>query len=182
MANSLADQLLKAGLVDAKQADAAERAKQKAKRSQNKKPKAQRKPAKPKAQPSAEQLAKQAKDRELNDRRNEARKQREIAAQIKQLVEANRHPPADPDKAEPFYFENKGKIKTLYVGAATRKMIGDGRLKIVNANGAFELVPPDIANKIAQRNPAMVIELPKEEKPAEDDPYAAYEVPDDLMW
>lgn len=182
MGNSLADQLLKAGLVDEKQAQAAERDKAKAKRQQNKQPKAVRKKNKPKPKPSPEQLAKQAKDKELNERRNAARKQKEIAAQIKQLVEGNRYPPSDPEQSEPFYFENKGKIKSLYISEPTRKMLGDGRLKIVNANGVFELVPPEIAEKIRERNPSMVIDLPEEQSAEEDDPYAAYEVPDDLMW
>ena len=61
-------------------------------------------------------------------------------------------------------------------------MITAGRLVIVNANGKFELVPPAIAEKIRQRNPSLVIDLPEEKAPAEDDPYADFKVPDDLMW
>ena len=61
-------------------------------------------------------------------------------------------------------------------------MITAGKLKIVNDNGVFELVPPAIAEKIRQRNPSLVIDLPDEQSPAEDDPYADYKVPDDLMW
>jgi len=179
--NSLQDQLLQAGLVDKEQVNRANKAKKKEQRQQ---PKAKKKARKPALSPEQQQARaeKAARDRELNERRNEARKQREIAAQIKQLVDANRHPASDPENDVPFYFENKGKIKTLHVGEKTRDMITSGRLVIVNANGKFELVPPDIAEKIRERNPSLVIDLPAEEKPAADDPYADYQVPDDLMW
>jgi len=179
--NSLQDQLLQAGLVSKEQVSKANKSK---KQKQRQQPKAKKKAQKPTLSPEQQKAReeKAARDRELNERRNEARKQREIAAQIKQLVDANRHPPSDPDNDVPFYFENKGKIKTIHVGPKTRDLIAAGRLVIVNANGKFELVPPDIAEKIRQRNPSLVIDLPKEQKPAEDDPYADYQVPDDLMW
>lgn len=178
---SLQEQLLKAGLVSEQQVQQANKAKRQTQRQQ---PKAKKKTAKPTLTPEQRQARdeKAARDRELNERRNEARRQREIAAQIKQLVDANRHPPSDPDNDVPFYFENKGKIKTIHVHPKTRDMITAGKLTIVNANGKFELVPPDIAEKIRQRNPSLVIDLPQEVKPAEDDPYADYQVPDDLMW
>lgn len=182
MGNSLQEQLLKAGLVSKDQVNKANKSKSQNRRQQ---PKGKKKgPKKPTLSPEQQRARdeKAARDRELNERRNEARKQREIAAQVKQLVDANRHPPSDPENDVPFYFENKGKIKTLHVAPATRDMITSGRLVIVNANGRFELVPPDIAEKIRQRNPSLVIDLPKEETPAEDDPYAEYQVPDDLMW
>lgn len=183
MSDSLQEQLLKAGLVSKDQLNKAN----KAKKQQRQQPKAKKKARKPAASAlSPEQLRareeKIARDRELNERRNQAQRQREIAAQIKQLVDANRHPPSDPDNDVPFYFEVKGKIKTLRVHPKTREMISAGRLTIVNANGKFELVPPEVAEKIRQRNPSLVIDLPKEQKPAEDDPYAGFEIPDDLMW
>lgn len=182
MGNSLQDQLLKAGVVDQEQVKKANQSKKKQQRQQPKaKKKARKQPTLSPQQIKARE-EKAARDRELNERRNEARRQREIAAQVKQLVDANRHPPSDPDKDVPFYFENKGKIKTLHVAPATRDMVTAGRLVIVNANGKFELVPGEIAEKIRQRNPALVIDLPEEEKLAEDDAYAGYEVPDDLMW
>lgn len=182
MANSLQDELLKAGLVSQEQVQKANKAKRSQKRQQPKPKKGKaKKPALTPEQIQARE-EKSARDRELNQRRDEARRQREIAAQIKQLVDANRHPPSDPENDVPFYFENKGKVKTIHVGPHTRDLIAKGRLVIVNANGKFELVPPDIAEKIRQRNPSLVIDLPKEEKPDGDDPYADYQVPDDLMW
>ena len=93
-----------------------------------------------------------------------------------------RHPRSESEDDKPFHFENKGKVKRIYVSAQTHKLIADGKLKIVNDNGVFELVPPAVAEKIRARNPSLVIDLPEEQSPDADDPYAAYQVPDDLMW
>jgi uncharacterized protein YaiL (DUF2058 family) len=71
--NSLQDQLLKAGLIDNNKANKASKEIRKQTRQQRNKKKA--------ATPTAEQLRQQekvAKDRELNLRREESRRQREI--------------------------------------------------------------------------------------------------------
>jgi len=178
--NSLQDQLLKAGLVDKNKAQKVKSQKKKQTRQQRKVKSA---PPSPEELQRKKELAEKAeRDRELNERRNEARKQREIAAQIKQLVSHNRHPRPESEDDKPFYFDNKGKIKQLYVSPQTHDMITAGTLVIVNCNGVFELVPPDIAEKIRQHNPSLVIDLPKEEKSDENDPYAEFQVPDDLIW
>jgi uncharacterized protein YaiL (DUF2058 family) len=180
MGNTLQDQLLKAGLVDKNKANKANKAnKELRKQSQKQRNK------KTAAAPSSEQLRqreKAKKDRELNLRREEARKQREIAQQIKQLVDSHRHPRSNSDDDNPFYFNNKGKVKHIYVSADTHSMITTGKLVIVNCNGVFELVPKEIAEKIRKRNPSLVIDLSDEQPPSEDDPYADFQVPDDLIW
>jgi len=177
--NSLQDQLLKAGLVDKSRANKARKQQKTQDRQQR-----QAKEAAPKLDPQQqrERAEKAARDRELNQQRNEVRRQREIAAQVKQLVSNNRHPRGESEDDRPYYFENKGKLKRLFVSPETHRMITSGRLVIVNSNGVFELVPPDVAEKIRQRNPSLVIDLPEERRPDQDDPYAQYQVPDDLMW
>jgi hypothetical protein len=58
-----------------------------------------------------------------------------------------------------------------------------GKLGIARIQGRYELVPLSVAEKIQQRNDKRVI-LFKDEQPAgdENDPYADYKIPDDLMW
>jgi hypothetical protein len=175
--NSLQDQLLKAGLVDKDKANKASKERRKKNRQQRN--------SKEDTSSSAErqrQLETAAKDRELNQRRDEARKQRELAAQIKQLVDNHRHPRSNSEDDKPFYFNNKGKVKQMYVSTEIHNMITSKKLAIVNCNGVFELVPTDIAEKIRDRNPSLVIDLPEEQPTSENDPYAEYKVPDDLMW
>ena len=180
MGNSLQDQLLKAGLVDKSRANKA-RKQQKAQTRQQRHQKGAVAPG-PNPQQQKEQAEKAARDRELNQQRDEVRRQREIAAQVKQLVTSSRYPRSEREDDRPFYFENKGKLKRLYLSSETHRMVTSGRLVIVNCNGVFELVPPDVAEKIRQRNPSLVIDLPDEQRPDENDPYAKYQVPDDLMW
>ena len=58
-----------------------------------------------------------------------------------------------------------------------------GRLVIVCQGGVPELVPRVIADKIAERDPALVVRVNKAVTAIdEDDPYAAFQIPDDLMW
>ena len=181
MSNSLQEQLLQAGLVKKEQLDDAKKQKSKQQRQQrSKKAKAARPPVDPEVKRRREEKA--ARDRELNQQREEVRRQREVAAQVRQLVRNNRHPRVASDDDVAFNFENKGKIKRLYVSPDTHKQISSGKLVIVNDNGNFELVPPPIAEKIRARNPSLVIDLPDDDQPAPDDPYADFKVPDDLIW
>lgn len=177
MGNSLQDQLLNAGLVDKSKANQAKKEHRKKARQQR-----QGNDKQGASVQNQAQSEKKAHDRSLNEKRNEARKQREIAAQVKQLVEKNRHCRNSDEDNTPFYFDNKGKIKKMYVSAETHKMITAKRLMVVNCNGEFELVPTEIAEKIRQRNPSLVVDLPDEQPVDEDDPYADYQVPDDLVW
>ena len=71
---------------------------------------------------------------------------------------------------------------TSSFGGGVIEGLSAGKLVIVNDNGVFELVPPAIAEKIRARNPSLVIDLPSDEEPSADDPYADYQVPDDLIW
>jgi uncharacterized protein YaiL (DUF2058 family) len=175
--NSLQDQLLQAGLVSKDQLDKAKKQKPKPPRG---KKKARAKPVDPEVRRQREEKA--ARERELNQQRNEVRRQREVAAQVRQLVSRNKveRKPGDDDIA--FNFQNKDKIKRIYVSPELHRQISAGKLKIVNDNGTFELVPPAIAEKIRERNPSLVIDMPEEQTPAADDPYAEFQVPDDLMW
>lgn len=180
MGNSLQDQLLQSGLVDKSQLNKAKKQKTKQNRAQRSKKGPPPKPVDPEVLRQREEKA--ARDRELNQQRDEVRRQREVAAQVRQLVRHNRHPRPESDDDKPFHFENKGKIKRIFLNPPTHKLVSEGKLKIVNDNGVFELVSPDIAEKIRARNPSLVIDLPVDKPVEADDPYAGYEVPDDLMW
>jgi hypothetical protein len=182
MGNSLQDELLKAGLIDQRKIDQAHKAKKA--QQKGKPPKKKARQAKPRIDPEVQRELeeKAARDRELNAQREEVRRQREVNAQVRQLVSRHRHPRVEREDDIAFHFENKGKIKRLFVSSEVHRMISEGRLVIVNDNGQFELVPPPIAEKIRERNPSLVIDLPKDSEPAADDPYSDYKVPDDLMW
>ncbi|AWF82080.1 DUF2058 domain-containing protein [Microbulbifer sp. A4B17] len=175
---SLQDQLLQAGLVDKKKAKQISKDKRKQQKVANKSSQPQVDETKLAAQKTRAEKA--ARDRALNAERDAAAQQKAIAAQIKQLVEKNRQPYSG-ETTYNFTFEKK--IKTIYVNDELRDHLIAGRLMIVVQGGRFELVPRVIAEKIAERNADIVI------KPAEstavvdeDDPYADFQIPDDLMW
>ena len=61
---------------------------------------------------------------------------------------------------------------------------GEGRTEVrVRHGGTTELVPRLVADKIAERDPSLVVRVTKASGEVDaDDPYAAYQIPDDFMW
>ena len=102
-------------------------------------------------------------------------------AQIAQMVQQNRQGKGNGDIAYNFTHDNK--IERIYVSAAVQAHLMAGRLVIVRLGGATELVPRVIADKIAERDASLVVRVKKASNAVEeDDPYAAFQIPDDLMW
>jgi uncharacterized protein len=177
--SSLQDQLLKAGLIDNKQAKQANKEKRKQKKAAKSTGQVLEDEAKVAA--ARARAEKAERDRALNAEREAAARQKAIAAQIRQMVTQNRQPRGNGDIAYNFVFAKK--IKRMYVTEALREHLAAGRLMIVELEGQFELVPRVIAEKIAERKPEAVVQPPADSGPSdEDDPYAAYQIPDDLMW
>jgi hypothetical protein len=187
--SSLQEQLLKAGLVDEQKLKQA--AKEKQKRSNQSRKSEGKSAAKKKPAPMTEAQKRQAeraeRDRALNEKRKQALEQKAIAAQVRQLIETNK---VDRSKGDiPYSFVYRKKIKKLYIGETEKNLLTGGRLAIVtlvvnNEGRRFELVPIEVARKIAERDPEAVIELNQQDdsSSAEDDPYADYKIPDDLTW
>jgi uncharacterized protein YaiL (DUF2058 family) len=179
----LKDQLLKSGLVNEKQIKKA----QQEKRKETRQNQGQGKTAGSEEEKRRQQQAaaeKAERDRQLNLQRKEEADRKALAAQIRQLIEANRQPKGESET--PFNFADDGKVKRLYLGDQARNQVIRGQLAIVKLNGQYELVPADTADKISQRDASAVVlrnEPPSRQAQAEgDDPYADYQVPDDLMW
>ncbi|MEY2631933.1 MAG: nucleoprotein/polynucleotide-associated enzyme, partial [Pseudomonadota bacterium] len=119
--------------------------------------------------------------RELNAQRDAAAREKAIVAQIAQMVEQNRQSRGNGDIA--YHFVRGSKIERIHVTAAVQDHLTAGRLVIVCLDNAIELVPKVIADKIAERNPDLIIRPKKSNpEPDADDPYADYKIPDDLMW
>ncbi len=178
---SLQDQLLKSGLVSSAQAKSAKSDKLKQARQQQKNNLVVVDEAKELALKA--QAEKVERDRELNQLKKQQEEQKQIAAQVKQLIESNRQA-KDPDGVA-YNFNDSNKMKTLYVSEAMRRQIINGRLAIVKLGQSYEVVPAEAAAKISLRDPACVMvsnEAVAGTEVSGDDPYAAYQIPDDLMW
>ncbi len=182
MAGSLQDQLLGVGLVDQKKAKKISAEKRKIEK-QSRKNKTE---LVNEALLLAEKALAEEKEnsRLLNAKRKQEAEHKAITAQIRQLIEINRIEKAEGNIA--YNFVEAGKVKIIYVTEALRDAISTGRLVIVKLAENYELVPFDVAKKISERDSECVIELSKNEMEREnnreDDPYAEYEIPDDLMW
>ena len=73
-------------------------------------------------------------------------------------------------------------MRRIAVDAPLRERISRGELVIVRCEGRYDLVPAEIAERIAERDARAVVRLKEEEQPDENDPYKDYVVPDDLIW
>ncbi|WP_017937638.1 DUF2058 domain-containing protein [Zestomonas thermotolerans] len=179
MSMSLRDQLLKAGLVNEKQVKQAEKQKQKQQRLEKKGQAEADKSSKLAAQKALAEKA--ARDQELNRLQQEKAQKKAEAAQIKQLIERSRLPKLN---TEDYYnFVDDKKVKRLSVNDMMRDKLSRGSLAIVRHAGGYEVIPREAALKIQQRDPARIVLLnTPSQAPDPDDPYAAYQIPDDLMW
>ncbi len=180
MANPFQDQLLKAGLVDKKKVNKVkveQRAKKKGKNKQRGEVADEIK-----SEIKKSQQEKAERDRQLNRQRQQEAEKNANAAQIKQLVEMSRQPTSDGELA--FNFTDQGKVKTLYVTAGMQSELIQGYLAVVKLGQQYDVVPRMVAEKICSRDEAVVVLLNERQdaKVDSDDPYADYQVPDDLMW
>lgn len=176
---SLQDQLMKAGLADEKKAKAIRSEKRKKRKAQPKGT-VQESEAEIRARQAREEKAE--RDRELNRQRQQEAERKAIQAQIRQLVETNR---LDRSRGETSYqFVHDKKIKKIFVDDTMVDQLSRGRLAIVFVSDNYEIVAEAVARKIMERDEKAVVVLHdrKSDDAEEDDPYAGYEIPDDLMW
>ena len=198
---SLQDQLLGAGLIKKQDANNINTAKKK----QVKQSKATNTELKNEAAELAEKarLEEQKKSQALNAKRKQEAEEKAAQAQIKQMIEINSIAKTDkkaPEDSELVYnFTDGSKIKTMLVSAENHKLITKGIVAIAkldhvsgdeNAEAQYHLIPAVAARKIIERDSASIALLNEFSQSAEsdnnddavEDPYAGYEVPDDLMW
>lgn len=181
---SLQDQLLKAGLVDKNKANRAKKETLKKARV------ARNSGASTVNAASAAARRQQAKrterDRQLNIKKQQELEHKAVIAQIKQLIEMNRLDTANGEIAYSFVYQNK--VKKIYLSLELKHQLSRGQLSIVtmlkNSERKFEIVPTPVAAKIAQRDVSYLVQLNNkvDQDEIDDDAYAAYKIPDDLMW
>jgi uncharacterized protein YaiL (DUF2058 family) len=178
---SLQDQLLKSGLVSSAQAKTAKSDKRKQTEQQRKNNVTVVDEAKALVQKA--QAEKAERDRELNQLKTQQEEQKHLIAQVKQLIELNKQS-RDADGVA-YHFNDDNKVKTLYVSDTMREQLIRGRLAIVKLGESYEVVSSEVAKKINLRDAACVIvhnEPIANTVDNKDDPYADYQIPDDLMW
>ena len=175
---TLQEQMLKAGLVTSKKMAKVQRT--------AKKSRVQAREAREAVEENKK--AQLERDKQLSEQQKQAALSKEYKAQVKQLIEMNRIDIAKGDIG--FNFTDNNLIKKIDVDKLTQAQLISGRLAIarlvVDASGEsqYVIIPASVADKIAQRDANSIVlnSALSQEEQDEDDPYADFKVPDDLMW
>ncbi|VTP13573.1 hypothetical protein PUATCC27989T_01418 [Phytobacter ursingii] len=175
---TLQEQMLKAGLVTSKKMAKVQRT--------AKKSRVQAREAREAVEENKK--AQLERDKQLSEQQKQAALSKEYKAQVKQLIEMNRIVIAKGNID--FNFTDNNLIKKVVVDKVTQTQLINGRLAIArlvtNSNGDSEyaIIPAVVADKIAQRDESYIVlnSALSEEVQDEDDPYADFKIPDDLMW
>ncbi|RLA19083.1 MAG: DUF2058 domain-containing protein [Gammaproteobacteria bacterium] len=183
MAGSLQDQLLNIGVADKKKSKKAKHDKRQdaTKSRQARKSGVKATPKEIQQQLDKARQDKQQKDLALNQQRNSERAEKALVADVRQIIVTQAV--EIPKEAEvAYHFEHDKKVKKLYVTDEQQKQLTRGQLAIAIIDDGYRLIPDKMAEKIESRLANMVIRIQSESVSEEDDPYADYQIPDDLMW
>jgi len=180
---SLQDQLLNIGVIDKKKAKKSQHQKR---QNVNKNRKAIKSGKNVEVDTIQQQLAladreKQQRDLALNKQRDAEQAKKALVAEVRQIVQQHQIKiPKEADLAYNFSFDNT--IKKIYVTSEQQQQLTLGQLAIVNVEQKYCLVPDKVAEKIEIRLPESVLRIQVEKQADDHDPYADYQIPDDLMW
>ncbi len=181
---SLQEQLLKAGLTTkqkTRQANADKRKKNKQKRSGVQHDATMQEQVKQDL--AKAQSEKQAKDNALNEQKRQQLAEKEQGLRIKQILTHQQIKNVRGDNEYNYTFNNK--IKKLLLDAITHKALVNGRLSLCGLDEITYIVTRETAEKLAELEPSIVLvqnDKVIDDQVDEDDPYADYQIPDDLIW
>ncbi|TKB24026.1 DUF2058 domain-containing protein [Desulfopila sp. IMCC35006] len=183
MGKSFQEQLLQLGLVDKKKAS-------ETKKEQHQSKKQRSKSGKKNIVVDENVLLAQQAEQKKKDRARKLNLQREAKLQkraedglVKQLVEDHRL--AKDDTGIAYRFSVASKIQRIFVTKETAEKLSDGRLGIVGIADQFDVLPRRIIEKIQSVSDRVFVSLNSataQQDSDPEDPYAGFEVPDDLMW
>jgi len=181
---SLQDQLLKAGLTTkqkARQANADSRKKNKQKRSGVQHGSSLQEQVQQDLEKSKQE--KIARDNALNEEKQKQLAQKEQGLRIQQILQ---HQNIKNVAGESEYNYTYGsKIKKILIDAVTHRALVNGRLALCGFDDITYIVTSETAEKLATLDDQVILvqnDKVESEQLDEDDPYAGYEIPDDLMW
>ena len=181
---SLQDQLLKAGLTTkqkTRQANADKRKKNKQQRSGVQHDATLQE--KIKQDLTASKKEKADKDAALNAEKQQQLLAKEQHLRIKQILEHHQLTNVAGDVEYNYTFGSK--IKKLALDAKTHKALVNGRLALCGLEDKTYLVTFETAEKLAELDEHIILvqnEKIQSDVVDDEDPYADYQIPDDLMW
>jgi uncharacterized protein YaiL (DUF2058 family) len=129
------------------------------------------------------QQEKSAKDSALNEEKKQQLANKEKALRIQQILEHHQIKNVKGEAEYNYTFNNK--IKKLFVDPVTHRALVNGRLAVCGLVEISYLVTAETAAKIATLDPSVILvqnDKVESDVVEADDPYAAYQIPDDMMW
>ncbi len=175
--NALQAQLLKAGLVDNK------KAKKLSKQAVHEQRTGQSNDAEIKAKIEQDLQQKIAKDQSLNLEKKRLLDEKALHAAVVQMI--GQHKIKDTDGEMTYQFIDDSKIKKIYINQQIYNALVSGSLVIAKDQNSYAILPKALADRINEKMTGFIIVNNSENTQAvtdEEDPYAAYVIPDDLMW
>ena len=175
--NALQAQLLKAGLVDNK------KAKKLSKQAVHEQRTGQSDEAELKAKIAQDQQEKLEKDQALDLEKKRLLQGKELKAAIVQMI--NQHKIRDIDGEVSYQFIDESKVKKIYLNQQIYNALVSGSLVVAKENDGYAVLPKALADRINDKMEGFIIVNNSEKNEQitdEEDPYAAYVIPDDLMW
>jgi uncharacterized protein YaiL (DUF2058 family) len=140
--------------------------------------------ANPAAAAQAVQAAKVARDLAMNEKQRLKAEKRARHAEIKQLLE--QHAVARPIDGEAYNFLDGTKIHQIRIDSSQRLQLARGELLVLRFDGRYHLLASAIAARIRNRDERIFVHsgaaAAAAPASAADDAYAAFVVPDDLIW
>lgn len=176
MKNALQAQLLKAGLVDNK------KAKKLSKQAVHEQRTGQSDEAAIKAKIAQDQQAKLQKDLALAAAQKAALQEKELKAAIIQMIKQHKIGQTDGDLSYQFI---DGTIKKIYINQQIYNALVAGSLVIAKDVEGYAVLPKALADRIDAKMEGFILVNNSQQDADttdEEDPYAAYVIPDDLMW
>jgi hypothetical protein len=195
MSNSLADQLLKAGIVSEEDVARTEKQKKQGKKRPNKAK--NKKPPQRSTQAStgsntgevanaaarkAVEAGKKAtqKDAQKKQQQQDAEKRRLLNLQILEALKDVKV--EDPDGEIKFNYLYQNKVRGIYISASQRDRLVAKEMAITVLKAKTKLIPMTIVETLKGIDPERFIFIVEDDAKTEDDEYADHQIPDDLMW
>ncbi len=175
--NALQAQLLKAGLVDNK------KAKKLSKQAVHEQRTGQSNEAELKAKIEKDQQEKLAKDQALSLEKKLALDEKTLRSSVIQMISHHKIKETDGDVT--YQFIDDSKIKKVYINQQIYNALVSGSLVVAKDHDRYAFLPKALAERINEKLTGFILVNNSEntaEVTDEEDPYAAYVIPDDLMW
>lgn len=174
--NALQAQLLKAGLVDNKKAQQINKQNQHAKRT------GEQTDAEVKQALAEAQARKLEKDQQLNQEKQRLLEEKTLKANILQMIK--QHQLRDTSGDISYQFIDQSKVKKIYITQKIYDQVVAGHIAIGRLEDSYALLPRPLADRIDEKMIGFIVvaNTKSEQQIDEEDPYAAYVIPDDLMW